>query len=202
MKLYSYILTHDTGFSPNPFWGYCTLADCKPAIRRTANVGDWIIGLTPKAEGNRVVYAMQVDEILPYEDYFCDKRFAAKIPDFSKGTVACKCGDNIYKPLPNGGFRQLQSMHSNGTEENPERKAHDLGGVNVLISRRFHYFGSRALELPYELSELKVGRAHKNRFSPGVISGFLKFIAAQQTGVTAPPLKWPRDDHSWRSEHP
>ena len=21
MKLYSYILTHDTGFAPNPFWG-------------------------------------------------------------------------------------------------------------------------------------------------------------------------------------
>lgn len=40
MKLFSYIVTHDAGFAPNPFWGYCTLACCKPAIRRTANVGD------------------------------------------------------------------------------------------------------------------------------------------------------------------
>ena len=45
MKLYSYIITEDTGFSPNPFWGCCTLADCKPEIRRNAKVGDWIVGL-------------------------------------------------------------------------------------------------------------------------------------------------------------
>ncbi len=75
MKLYSYIVTHDTGFSPNPFWGYCTLADCKPAIRRTAEVGDWIVGLSPKPTGNRMVFAMQVDEILSYADYYHDERF-------------------------------------------------------------------------------------------------------------------------------
>jgi hypothetical protein len=47
MKLYCYIVTHDTGFSPNPFHGYCTLACCKPTIRRTAKEGDWVVGLTP-----------------------------------------------------------------------------------------------------------------------------------------------------------
>jgi hypothetical protein len=60
MKLYSYIVIHDTGFSPNPFWGFCTLADCKPTIRRTANVDDWIVGLTPKSKGNKIVYAMEM----------------------------------------------------------------------------------------------------------------------------------------------
>ena len=93
MKLFSYVVTHDTGFSPNPFWGYCTLADCKPAVRRTANVGDWIVGLSPRAKGNTVVYAMEVDEILDYASYFRDKRFAHKIPDYSDGTV----GDNSWR---------------------------------------------------------------------------------------------------------
>jgi hypothetical protein len=202
MKLYSYIVTHDTGFSPNPFWGFCTLADCKPTIRRTASVGDWIVGLSPKADGNRIIYAMRVDEILTYEQYYFDKRFGAKIPDFSKGKIVCKCGDNIYEPLPNGEFLQLRSMHSkeNGTEDK-EKKAKDLGGVHVLISKTFHYLGSRAPELPDELSELKVGIGHKNRFTRDVISKFLEFIANQPKGVGGAPSKWPRNDQSWRSEN-
>ena len=200
MKLYTYVVTHDTGFSPNPFWGACTLADCKPVIRRTAEVCDWIVGLSPKANGNRVVYAMLVDEILSYEDYYLDERFGEKIPDFSRGEVVYKCGDNIYKPLPNGEFRQLQSIHSNGPKENPKKKAHDLSGVNVLISKTFHYFGSSEPGLPTKLSELKVGRAHKSKFSQETISRFLQFIAAYPEGINAPPTKWPASDDSWRPE--
>jgi len=81
MKLYSYIVKHDTGFSPNPFHGYCTLACCKPAIRRTAQKGDWVVGLTPKKDGNRIVYFMRVDENpLTFTQYWNDRRFKAKRP--------------------------------------------------------------------------------------------------------------------------
>ncbi len=200
MKLYSYIITHDTEFSPNPFWGYCTLADCKPAIRRTASVGDWVVGLSPKAHGHRLVYAMQVQEVLTYDRYFVDSRFAAKIPDFSQGKTVYKCGDNIYRPLPDGGFQQCQSMHSCGRMENPDTKARDLSGRNVLVSKNYYYFGSQGPHLPNELHELKVGRAHKNRFSDKVISVFLRFIADQLFGINAPPSKWPRSDDTWRTE--
>ena len=200
MKLYSYIVTHDTGFSPNPFWGCCTLADCKPAIRRTAEVGDWIVGLSPKSRGNRVVFAMEVDEILDYASYFRDRRFAGKIPDYSRGEVVWKAGDNIYRPLPNGEFQQLRSMHSHGDEENPETKAHDLGGVNVLVAKKFHYLGASGPELPPHLEELKVGRAHKNRFSQKAIRDFLEFISSYPQGVSAPPRKWPSSDMSWKQQ--
>jgi hypothetical protein len=201
MRLHSYIVTHDTGFSPNPFWGCCTLADCKPAIRRTAHVGDWIVGLTPKSDGNRLIYAMQVEEILTFEDYYRDSRFAAKMPDYSKLKIVHKCGDNIYKPMPNGEFRQLQSMHSDGINENPKTKAQDLRGKNILISRKFYYFGSRTLELPKELHVLRVGRGHKNGFSTDVISKFLNFIVKQRTGVYAAPTRWRQDDDSWKTEN-
>ncbi|WP_198140678.1 Nmad2 family putative nucleotide modification protein [Polaromonas naphthalenivorans] len=30
-----YLMTHDSGFAPNPFHGTLTLATCKPGIRRT-----------------------------------------------------------------------------------------------------------------------------------------------------------------------
>ena len=200
MKLYSYVVKHDTGFSPNPFWGCCTLADCKPAIRRTANVGDWIVGLSPKASGNKVVYAMEVDEVLDYSTYFRDKRFESKMPNYADGRVVCKAGDNIYEPLADGEFRQLRSTHSNGEEENPGTKAHDLGGLNVLVGRRFHYFGSTGPELPANLQDLRVGRAHKCRFSSQTVSNFVTFISAYDRGVLAPPTRWPSNDNSWRQE--
>ena len=200
MKLFSYIVTHDTGFSPNPFWGCCTLADCKPAIRRTAKVGDWIVGLSPKAKGSRVVFAMAVAEILDYASYYKDPRFANKIADYTKETIIYKTGDNIYKPLPNGGFQQLRSMHSDGDKENPKTKAHDLGGVNVLVGQVFYYFGGSGPDLPAELHELKVGRAHKNRFSTKTISDFLKFISSHPCGVNASPTHWPSGDSSWQQE--
>jgi hypothetical protein len=200
MKLYSYIVTSDTGFSPNPFWGWCTLADCKPAIRRTASIGDWVVGLSPKAKSNRIIYAMQVEEILPYRNYFLDSRFKAKIPDSSTDKIIYKRGDNIYKPLPNGDFQQLQSMHSNGTNENVARKTHDLGGKKVLISKTYFYFGSMPLDLPESLSVLKCGRGHKNRFFPDIISAFITFIILQSPGVNAAPTIWSQNDASWKTK--
>ena len=127
MRVYSYIVTHDTGFAPNPYWDYCTLACCKPLIRRTAQQGDWIIGLSPKAKGNKLIYAMQVTEKpLTFKQYFKDKRFKKKIPKLNSKAWSAKCGDNIYKPLPDGEYQQLPSLHSqkNG-KENPENKKHD-----------------------------------------------------------------------------
>ena len=43
--IYSYVLRTDDGAAPNPLWGTCTLTICKPVIRRTAKVGDWVIGV-------------------------------------------------------------------------------------------------------------------------------------------------------------
>jgi len=62
MSVFSYIVTHDSGFAPNPFWGFCTLACCKPMIRKTAVRGDWIVELSPKKLGNRLVFVMEVTE--------------------------------------------------------------------------------------------------------------------------------------------
>ena len=44
MNIYSYIVRYDSGFAPNPFYGYCTLANCKPIIRGHAQVNDWVVG--------------------------------------------------------------------------------------------------------------------------------------------------------------
>lgn len=43
-KIYSYVLRIDNGAAPNAFGQFCTLTICKPAIRRNAEIGDWVIG--------------------------------------------------------------------------------------------------------------------------------------------------------------
>jgi len=198
MKLFSYIVRHDTGFAPNPFWGTCTLACCKPVIRRTAQKEDWVVGLSPKSEENRLTYAMCVDDILDFAKYYENSRFESKKPEYTTGKVIHKTGDNIYKPLPNGSFQQLRSMHSYREAENPKLKEHDLGGMNVLIAKEFYYFGGAGKELPSNLDILKVGRGHKNRFSQETISEFLTFIKTFNPDVNAHPTVWPADDDTWR----
>ncbi len=201
IRLFSYKMTHDTGFAPNPFHGILTLANCKPCIRKYKKVGDWIAGFTSKKLNGdntgeeRLVYLMKVEEKITYDKYFLDYRFADKIPDYSKGIVACKAGDNIYQPTTNGGFRQLQSMHSNGDQENPEKKKHDLSGKYVLISKCFYYFGSSPIKIDKKIrpSIPKGQSAHGVRTHE--IEKAEKFIQhiqnKYQVGTVNTPHIWP-----------
>ena len=97
MKLYSYVVARDYGFAPNPFFGACTLATCKPIIRRKAQIGDWIVGTGSATKGCRdhLVYAMRVAETMSFNDYWSDPRFRAKRPNL-RGSIKQAYGDNIY----------------------------------------------------------------------------------------------------------
>lgn len=136
MKLYSYAVRNDSGFAPNPFWGYCTLACCKPKIRQSAEVGDWVVGTgSVKTVGNkRIVYAMKITEKLSFEQYSKEKRFKQKFP--SNGLVQER-GDNIYYKNKHGVFVLRQSYHSD------ESKEKDLSVNSVLISHHFFILGKR-----------------------------------------------------------
>jgi len=197
MNIYSYVVAHDTGFAPNPFHGYCTLACCKPKIRSRAAKGDWVVGLTSKAAGNRIVYLMRVDDVMEsLSEYWFDPRFKAKKPTYTGG-IRRKCGDNIYEPLASGGYRQLRSAHSDGDAENEDNKAHDLGGKRVLVSETFAYFGSKALPLPPELQCLRVMRGHRSQFSDAVKAEFIRFAGSVGFGVHGAPRRWPNGDDTW-----
>lgn len=58
--LFSYIVKSDSGFAPNSYGQLCTLACCKPRIRMSANIGDWVIGTTPSPHPGKLVFAMEV----------------------------------------------------------------------------------------------------------------------------------------------
>lgn len=76
MRLCSYVVKNDKGLAPNPFWGYCTLALCTPNhMGIKAEKGDWLVGNSSVAKGNKLIFAMQVEEILSFDQYYNDPRF-------------------------------------------------------------------------------------------------------------------------------
>ena len=99
---------------PIPFYRYCTLATCKPKIRDTANIGDWIVGCGSAAkiknQGGKLVHAMKVTEILSIDEYSKDERFFCKKPNL-RGSRKQARGDNIYYKSGNE-WKQRNSFHS------------------------------------------------------------------------------------------
>jgi hypothetical protein len=202
VRIYVYVLAHDGGFSPNPFHGWCTLACCKPKIRKKAQPGDWVVGLTRRRDGNRLAYAMKVEESLSFEDYWHDKRFRKKRPRWKKGaSVIDKCGDNCYRPVGPDEFKQLpRSNHWDfgNDREDLRKKAADLGGERVLVSRTFCYYGREAIPFPAHVSFPRPTRGHRVNFTPEEQASLLKFIRSRPRGVLGKPKVWPYDDRSWK----
>ena len=149
-RIFLYTVVYDDGFAPNPFHGVCSLATCKPDIRRTARIGDIVLGKAKAPNGLRAVYAMEVDEIIAFDEYWRDARFALKKPRIN-GSLMMACGDNIYhRPRCEGEWAQAHSYHSekNG-KPNPKNVRHDTGKTDrVLLSRNFKYFGANGPDVP------------------------------------------------------
>ena len=178
MILYSYCLRYDDGAAPNPYWGLCTLVICKPAIRRTARVNDWIVGLgstnSPLGDiSSSVVYAMKVTAIMPLKEYdaFCQQHLRNKIPDWSHREFARKVGDCIYEYSHRGKPMLRPSVHNEGN------RLTDLKGDNALLSNHFYYFGDKPVRLPKELQPIAHRtQGHKSRANSDYVDEFISWI--------------------------
>jgi hypothetical protein len=152
-RIHSYVVRYDSGFAPNPFYSYCTLATCKPSIRRSANVGDWVVGSGSNdrsvRRGGHLVYAMRVTEAMTFDEY-------GKKP-YRNGSRKQSCGDSIYfRAAAGAAWQQRDSFHSRPDGSlNPEHVARDTGVNRVLISNDFVYFGGEGPEFPDELQDHK-----------------------------------------------
>jgi hypothetical protein len=148
VRTYLYKLTSDRGGAPCALEPTAdeepllTLAICKPAIRRTAQPGDRILGITSHALAKRdgyplgsVIYAAVVREGLEAPDYF-----------------ACS-GPFLHRPDCIYEFHQL-----NGTAVHR--------GQSNLHSSEFRYFGRQAVRIPPRLHLLaqaaeSLGQGHR-----------------------------------------
>lgn len=184
MRLHSYTIRFDTGAAPNPFWGICTLAICKPKIRKKATLGDWIIGfgsknaeverLTFKDLSEHIVFAMRVDQILSFNQYdkFCLKNLPNKIPKLKTNDWRRRVGDCLYYDVTG-----YQSSMREGVHDISEMY-HDLKGEKVLLSSNFYYFGASA-KLPSDesIQKLKITRGHKSTDDYELVERFFKWIS-------------------------
>lgn len=165
-KIYIYVVARDFGFAPNPFHGYCTLATCKPKIRNTVRINDWVIGMGGsrlKATG-RCVFAMRVTEVVTFNEYWSKPEFIDKKPVIN-GSRKMMVGDNIYHKTIDNIWHQALSHHSaedDGIDFFNLRI--DTSSDKVLLSRHFYYFGQDAPVIPSELLKsvgYKNGRSHR-----------------------------------------
>ncbi len=199
MSLFSYVLDHDYGFAPNPFFGLCTLATCKPQIRDRAEIGDYIMGTgcAKRKRAGRLVYMMRVDEITTYDDYWTDERFQRKRPSMGRGT-AHAFGDNIYHRNTSGIWQQQNSFHSlpNG-EPNPINRDHDTHSSRVLVGREFVYFGGAGPPIPqhfrdWDGKDICARRAYKRHFPPQLAEAVIVWVMGLGLGRLGAPADWAR----------
>ena len=192
-RLYSYVLREDTGFAPNPYHGFCTLACCKPQIRLRAEIGDWVIATGSNAKDKRrggfLSFAMRVTEILSFQEYWNDERFRAKRPDLG-GSLEEACGDNLYRRDPtSGGWLPIPAYHCEFSE-----MQWDTGVDRVLISDDFVYWGGNGPALTeFGGSNLcKEGRGYRVKFPEAVVEEFVEWVRRLQgaggTGLCGDPL--------------
>ncbi|MGI6688762.1 MAG: hypothetical protein ACOX6Y_10570 [Christensenellales bacterium] len=183
-QVYIYKLDHDTGVNPNPFGDYCTLAHCKDRMREKiaedikkfvnhtlsiADMGIWVIGIAGKRldfngsnRYGRIVYAMQVTEVLTFDEYWKDPRFAYKQPNltpeqkmqfqdghkrnyrfFKQNDNRQICGDNIIcSDNIKGCYEKGSRSDNNIICGNNIKGCYGKESRYVLVSDRFEYYGA------------------------------------------------------------
>jgi hypothetical protein len=164
VKVYSYVVEHDNGYAPNPYFGLCTLCRCKFGKRpegksnivELARAGDWVIGTggaSKRSAGHgKLVYAMRVDEKLTRAKYFSDSRFAQK------------------KPVKTGTYERTR-----GDNERP-RDDFEKHFQFALASRHFYYFGANAINIPKEFNLEKIGPGFRSHFDPADVRRFVEWL--------------------------
>lgn len=148
MKIYSYTMTNDDGFAPNPTGEICTLAYCMVQMRRTVQVGDYVIGLAGakyrKMRGTDypaypIIYALRVTDVIDFQEFSSERRYREHF-------------------------------------SNPLYVRDQLKTNRVLVSDEFVYWGGDGPLLPIQLRTLikPNGPGHKCNFPAEIVREFVR----------------------------
>lgn len=182
-RLFTYKVMFDGGTAPNPFGGVCTLAICKPAIRRVAKVGDLIVGLAPGNDG-RIVYCMQVTDKMSWKDYITlctSKATPNDRPEYAKMSkkvpkIITDQGDCIWRNAEL--YEEVRPTHSG--HSGMDDFTHDVtNGQSVLLSTKYWYFGNGdkfQVFLPNDLKQIIPGRGHRSNGNNDYKDNFIRFF--------------------------
>lgn len=137
-EVYIYKVTADDGIAPCPQDGMLTLGVCKPAIRRTAEEGDYLVGIGSNIWYERkLIYVAQIGPPIPGADYY------------AKDGPYWRRFDCIYKHLGGQNYVWLNrgGRRVHDPQKMPDQKNRDVGSCRskpnaiILPSHRFVYFG-------------------------------------------------------------
>ena len=195
------MVARDYGFAPNPFYGICTLATCKPLIRKAAMVDDWVIGTGSRSYGlnGYLVFAMKIAETVTFDEYWADVRFCRKRP-YLRGSLKQAFGDNIYHHnRVTGKWLQENSHHSlPDGNANTLNLRHDTQIDRVLIANEFTYWGSDAVRIPRRFRSYKgydvcvKYQGHKSKFPLELVQSFVRWIESLGAkGYVGQPSEFP-----------
>lgn len=189
--LYTYVMKHDTGLAPNPFWGTCTLAVCTPNHSGSrAKRGDWIAGVSDKRHGYKLIYVMEVDERVCMNKYFHDERFTAKKPIID-GTLQQRCGDNFYSWDEAG---RVWTQHPNRYHAGDDHLKQDTRKPSVFVARRFWYLGRKAVDIPEKYMSMFGGRPVRVNHRPELVVSFKDWVQSSlKKGMNALPRDFEDD---------
>ena len=173
-RIFLYKLLTDNGGAPAVYRGRLSLAICKPRIRASAEVGDWIVGIAGKSlhPDSGLLYIAQVDEILEDGEYYRDARFARR-PDAVyewKGSHLKLRADPRFHDAEDA-FRDIGSGPT-------------YSKARVLLSSRFRYYGRATSDWYAAVSPLahQMGQArgigHKVDLSEVEYKAWMKVIRA------------------------
>jgi hypothetical protein len=147
--------------------------------------GDWILGTTTSARGKKLLYSMQVSEILNFNNYYEDTRFRDKKP-IIRGNWQQRVGDNMYYQDADGGWKQHQTLH----HHKQEIVKKDLKHPFVFIGTKYFYFGKHAIDIPAEFNSLIWNRQGcKTDHEADVINSFTNWLQNNhEPGIYGNPI--------------
>ena len=143
--IFTYRLTHDTGFAPCVDNGLLTLACCKGGTENVKKGLRYFIGrffeenLQKNIEvyisglyAGKLLYIAKIDKVIPMTEYFSEKEDEDRI-------------DQIYRL--DGEKLKRDASKLKGIHDDEHSQKCDENGKYVLISKEFVYFGNKAIEL-------------------------------------------------------
>lgn len=132
-SIYVYKLVHDDGGAPCVHADELSLSICKPRIRTSAQIGDWIVGFGGKSVADlrgRLIYVAKVTSVEAGGAYYANPKYHQR-------------PDCVYRTDGKGGYFAIDDPRFHGQEFIP----HDLGApghyerARNLLSNTFVYFG-------------------------------------------------------------